>query len=54
MRTQHVIRAAASMALAAMLATLTPLSAAAATHRVDAGSAGALVFAPRTRTDRSW
>ena len=56
MRTQDIVRTAASFMLATTLAGLTPLAAVAATRTVEAGAGGARVFSPRTsriaRADR--
>ena len=48
MRRQSAARYVAGLSLAAVLAGLTPMAAAAATHTVEAGFGGGNVFAPRT------
>ncbi|MET0772937.1 MAG: hypothetical protein ABWZ82_07625 [Candidatus Limnocylindrales bacterium] len=48
MRSQDVVRCASSLVLAATIAALSPMSAAAATRTVEAGTGGARVFSPRT------
>ena len=49
MRSQDVVsRTASRLVLVATLAALTPMSAAAATRTVEAGTGGARVFSPRT------